>query len=220
VLPLCGASIDAVFDADMSVVATAMKTLRDTKAWYQKQDIDFGDRWFYNHNAMDYIGRVDNASWPTVWRYNQISDDILNEYYRMGAVAMFRGVPTPVSKLGNFMAGYGTKVVGVWEIVCWASQFLRGMSNDATGNMSWDAGNDFANANGSNLVERTTTLATNMWSQVANGSVENSKVFALWPNPADADNHGEALTSNFDHNRQFLSPGVVREARQQQNSNK
>ena len=220
VLPLCGASIDAVFDADMSVVATTMKTLRDTKAWYQKQDIDFGDRWFYNHNAMDYIGRVDNTSWPTVWRYNQISDDNLNEYYRMGAVAMFRGVPTPVSKLGNFMAGYGTKVVGVWEILCWASQFLRGMSNDATGNMSWDAGNDFANANGSNLVERTTTLATNMWSQVANGSVENSKVFALWPNPADADNHGEALTSNFDHNRQFLSPGVVREARQQQNSNK
>ena len=31
VLPLCGASIDAVFDADMAVVASAMQTLRDTK---------------------------------------------------------------------------------------------------------------------------------------------------------------------------------------------
>ena len=210
VLPLCGASIDSVFDADMAVVSAIMRTLRDTKTWYQKQDMDFGDKWFYDHNVMDYIGRVDNASWPTVWRYNQISDDALSEYHRMGAVAMFRDVPTPVSKLGNFMAGYGTEEIGVWRILSWASQFLRGMTNDATGDMSWDAGTDFANSGGTNLVELTTTLATNMWTQVANGSVENSKVFALWPNPANADNHAETLTTDFDHNRQFLSPGVVR----------
>ena len=216
VLPLCGASIDAVFDADMAVVSAVMQTLRDTKSWYQKQDIDFGDRWFYNHNAMDYIGRVDNASWPTVWRYNQISDDVLGEYYRMGAVAMFRGVPTPVAKLGNFMAGYGTEEVGVWRILRWASQFLRGRSNDATGNMSWDVGTDFANTGGASLVELTTTLATNMWQQVAGGNVVNGKVFVLWPNPQGADNHVGALTADFDHNRQFASPGVVREAMQQQ----
>lgn len=211
-LPLCGASIDAVFDADMSVVSAIMQTLRDTKSWYQKQDMDFGDKWFYDHNAMDYIGRVDNALRPTVWRYNQVSDDILNEYYRMGAVAMFRGVPTPIAKLGNFMAGYGTEVVGVWRILRWASQFLRGMANDVTGNMSWDAGTDFADSGSANLVELTTTLATNMWTQVRDGSVENSKVFALWPNPANADNHVDALTADFDHNRQFASPGVVRRA--------
>ena len=215
VLPLCGASIDAVFDADMAVVSTVMQTLRDTKSWYQKQDSDFGDRWFYDHNAMDYIGRVDNASWPTVWRYNQISDDVLGEYYRMGAVAMFRGVPTPVSKLGNFMAGYGTETVGVWGILRWVAQFIRGMPNDATGNMSWDVGGGFADGEGSNLVECTTALATNMWQQVASGNVENGKVFALWPNPQGADNHVDALTTGFDHNRQFASPGVVREAMQQ-----
>jgi hypothetical protein len=194
-----------------------MRTLRDTKTWYQKQDMDFGDKWFYDHNVMDYIGRVDNASWPTVWRYNQISDDALSEYHRMGAVAMFRDVPTPVSKLGNFMAGYGTEEIGVWRILSWASQFLRGMTNDATGDMSWDAGTDFANSGGTNLVELTTTLATNMWTQVANGSVENSKVFALWPNPANADNHAETLTTDFDHNRQFLSPGIVRQTPPPQN---
>ena len=217
VLPLCGASIDSVFDADMAVVSATMRTLRDTKTWYQKQDMDFGDKWFYDHNVMDYIGRVDNASWPTVWRYNQISDDALSEYHRMGAVAMFRDVPTPVSKLGNFMAGYGTEEIGVWRILSWASQFLRGMTNDATGDMSWDAGTDFANSGGTNLVELTTTLATNMWTQVANGSVENSKVFALWPNPANADNHAETLTTDFDHNRQFLSPGIVRQTPPPQN---
>ena len=210
-LPLCGASIDAVFDADMAVVARAMQTLRDTKSWYQKQDSDFGDRWFYDHNVMDYIGRVDNTSWPTAWRYNQISDDVLDEYYRMGAVATFRGVPTPVAKLGNFMAGYGTEVVGVWSILRWISQNFRGMSNDATGSMSWAVGEDFASSAETNLVECTTTLATNIWSLVAGGQVENDKVFTLWPNPANADNHADELTVDFDHNRQFLSPGIVRE---------
>ena len=217
VLPLCGASIDAVFDADMSIVSNAMRTLRDTKSWYQKQDGDFGDKWFYDHNVMDYIGRVDNTSCPTVWRYNQITDDVLNEYYRMGAVATFRGVPTPVAKLGNFMAGYGTETVGVWRILRWASQFIRGMANDATGSMSWAVGEDFASSARTNLVECTTTLATNMWSLVAGGQVENDKVFALWPNPANADNHAETLTTDFDHNRQFLSPGIVRKTTQQQN---
>ena len=217
VLPLCGASIDAVFDADMAVVASAMQTLRDTKSWYQKQDGDFGDKWFYDHNVMDYIGRVDNTSWPTVWRYNQITDDVLNEYYRMGAVATFRGVPTPVAKLGNFMAGYGTETVGVWRILRWASQFIRGMANDATGSMSWAVGEDFATSAGTNLVECTTTLATNMWSLVAGGQVENDKVFALWPNPANTDNHADALTTDFDHNRQFLSPGIVRQTPPPQN---
>ena len=217
VLPLCGASIDAVFDADMAVVASAMQTLRDTKSWYQKQDGDFGDKWFYDHNVMDYIGRVDNTSWPTVWRYNQITDDVLNEYYRMGAVATFRGVPTPVAKLGNFMAGYGTETVGVWRILRWASQFTRGLANDATGSMSWAVGEDFATSAGTNLVECTTTLATNMWSLVAGGQVENDKVFALWPNPANTDNHADALTTDFDHNRQFLSPGIVRQTPPPQN---
>ena len=217
VLPLCGATIDAVFDFDMAAVSMAMQTLRDTKSWYQKQDIDFGDRWFYDHNVMDYIGRVDNASWPTVWRYNQISDDVLSEYYRMGAVATFRGVPTPVAKLGNFMAGYGTETIGVWPILRWASQFLRGMVNDATGSMSWDAGTEYANSSGSNLVGISTSLATNMWSQVSNGSVENGKVFMLWPNPANADNHADELSEDFDHNRQFLSPGIVRQTPPPQN---
>lgn len=215
VLPLCGASIDAVFDADMSIVSNAMQTLRDTRTWYQKQDGDFGDRWFYDHNVMDYIGRVDNASRPTVWQYNQITDAVLSEYYRMGAVATFRGVPTPVSKLGNFMAGYGTETVGVWWILRRASQYARGMANDATGSSSWAVGEEFASSSWTNLVECTTTLATNMWSLVAGGEVENDKVFALWPNPANADNHAETLTTDFDHNRQFLSPGIVRENLQQ-----
>ena len=215
VLPLCGASIDAVFDADMSIVSNAMQTLRDTRTWYQKQDGDFGDRWFYDHNVMDYIGRVDNASRPTVWQYNQITDAVLSEYYRMGAVATFRGVPTPVSKLGNFMAGYGTETVGVWWILRRASQYARGMANDATGSTSWAVGEEFASSSWTNLVECTTTLATNMWSLVAGGEVENDKVFALWPNPADTDNHGDELTVGFDHNREFLSPGIVRENLQQ-----
>jgi hypothetical protein len=56
-----------------------------------------------------------------------------------------------------------------------------------------------------------------MWSLVAGGHVENDKVFALWPNPANTDNHAETLTTDFDHNRQFLSPGIVRQTPSPQN---
>ena len=211
VLPLCGASIDGVFDADMTLVATVMQTLRDVKTWYQKQDPDFGTRWFYDHNVVDYVGRVDNALRPTVWRYNQISDAPGSEYYRMGAVAMFRGIPTPISKLGNFIAGYGTEVVGVWRILRWASQIL-GTRNDATSWMSWHAGEDFASSGSSNLVERTSSLAADMWRQVANGGTENKKVFMLWSNPVDCDNYIRNPEPDFDYNRHFTSPGIIHES--------
>lgn len=203
VLPLCGASIDATFDSDMASLTVIMTALRDNMAWYQKQDDDFGNLYFYMANAMDYVGRVDNVQWPTVWKYNQIDENFLKEYYRMGAVAMFRGIPTRVAKLGNFMAAYGTKVVGVWEILRMMSQW-KGSLNDTTATMSWNAGTDVAL--GSNLVERTEALASDMWAHA------DIKVRRLWPNIMPADNHIET-SDEFDYNRFFISPGTVRKSR-------
>lgn len=203
VLPLCGASIDATFDSDMAALTAIMTALRDNMAWYQKQDEDFGNLYFYMANAMDYVGRVDNGQWPTVWKYNQIDESLLTGYYRMGAVAMFRGVPTRVAKLGNFMAAYGTKTVGVWEILRMMSQW-KGSSNDTTATMSWNAGTDVAL--GSNLVERTSALALDMW------PLADIKVRRLWPNVMSADNHIET-SDDFDYNRFFASPGTVRKSR-------
>ena len=195
VLPLSGASIDAVFESDFTVYATAMANLAATSGPLERQTPNFGLRWFNNDGAADYRGRVDNAVWQTVWRYNQI-----DELSGFGAVATLYGAPARASKLGNFFAGYGTRILGVWGISRWLSQQI-GTDNDETAEMSWDAGTDVAD--GSNLTARVAMLSTNMW------SVSDAKVRTLWPNPAATDNHVVAPTNRVDYNFFFRSPGVV-----------
>lgn len=195
VLPLSGASIDAVFESDFTVYATAMANLAATSGPLERQTPNFGVRWFNNDGAADYRGRVDNAVWQTVWRYNQI-----DELSGFGAVATLYGAPARASKLGNFFAGYGTRILGVWGISRWLSQQI-GTDNDETAEMSWDAGTDVAD--GSNLTARVAMLSTNMW------SVSDAKVRTLWPNPAATDNHVVAPTNRVDYNFFFRSPGVV-----------
>lgn len=195
VLPLSGASIDGVFESDFTVYETAMANLAATSGPLERQKPSFGLRWFNDRGAADYRGRVDNAVWPTVWRYNQV-----NDLSGFGAVATLYGVPARVSKLGNFFAGYGTRILGVWGVSRWLSQRI-GTDNDETAEMSWDAGTDVAD--GSNLTSRVAILSTNMW------SVSDGKVRALWPNPAATDNHVVAPTNRVDYNFFFRSPGVV-----------
>ena len=195
VLPLSGASIDAVFESDFTVYEAAMANLSATSGPLERQTPNFGLRWFNDDGAADYRGRVDNAIWPTVWRYNQVSD--LSGF---GAVATLYGIPARVSKLGNFFAGYGTRILGVWGVSRWLSQWI-GTDNDETAEMSWDAGTDVAD--GSNLTSRVAMLSTNMW------SVSDAKVRTLWPNPAATDNHVVAPTNSVDYNFSFQSPGVV-----------
>ena len=119
-----------------------------------------------------------------------------------GAVATLYGVPVRMAKLGNFLAGYGTKRLGVWGVSRWLSQSI-GSDNDATADMSWAAGGDVAD--GSNVVATVSSLSTNMWFEA------DDKVKTLWPNPATTDNH---LTHpvGIDYNWFFRSPRVIEEA--------
>ena len=200
VLPLSGASIDLVFFSDMAAYSSLMAML-DMTPDAIKQSRDFGYEWFNDNAASDYIGRVDSQGYPTVWRYNQVSDDPVT--IGMGAVAMWRGIPVRVAKLGNFLAGYGTKRLGIRETSRIQSQSI-GTENDATANMSWQGGGD-AFMSG-DVVSVTGALATNMW------PVADMKVKRLWPNPAACDNHVPD-GQRFDYNFSFCSPRSVERGR-------
>ena len=175
-----------------------MTNLAATSGPLERQTPSFGLRWFSKNGAADYRGRVDNATWQTVWRYNQVDD-----FSGFGAVATVYGIPARMSKLGNFLAGYGTRKLGVWGVSRWLAQSI-GTDNDESADMSWDAGTDVAG--GSNLTARVSALSTNMW------SVGGAKVRTLWPNPAWTDNHVVAPTNSVDYNFFFRSPRVVERA--------
>ena len=194
VLPLSGAEVSGVFEADFALYAAAMSNLNARTGRFERQTPSFGKRWFKNGGAVDYLGRVDNVSRPTVWFYNQV-----NDISGMGAVASFYGVPMRMAKLGNFLAGYGTEFLGVWGVSQWLSQGI-GTSNDETASMSWDAGTLVASGTG--VVTAASTLSTNMWDYA------DGKVRRLWPNHVPTDNHA-VFSSSFDFNYNFCSPGVV-----------
>lgn len=194
VLPLAGAEVCGVFETDFAIYAAAMSNLNARTGRFERQTPSFGRRWFYNGGAADYLGRVDNALRPTVWVYNQV-----NDISGMGAVASFYGVPMRMAKLGNFLAGYGTELLGVWGVSQWLSQGL-GSLNDETASMSWGAGTLVASGTG--VVTAAASLSTNMWDHA------DVKARRLWPNPVPTDNHA-VFSSSFDFNYNFCSPGVV-----------
>ena len=194
VLPLAGAEVSGVFEADFALYAVAMSNLNARTGRFERQTPSFGRKWFYNGGAADYLGRVDNASHQTVWFYNQV-----NDISGMGAVASFYGVPMRMAKLGNFLVGYGTEYLGIWGVSQWLSQGM-GTSNDETASMSWDAGNLVAS--GAGVVTTASTLSTNMWDHA------DVKVRRLWPNRVSTDNHA-AFSSRLDFNLNFCSPGVA-----------
>ena len=197
VLPLAGAEVRGVFEGDFAIYAQRMTELDATSGQFERQLPKFGLLWFNDAGAADYRGRVDNIDSPTVWRYNPIED-----ISGFGAVATLYGVPVRMAKLGNFLAGYGTKRLGVWSASRWLSQSI-GTDKDATADMSWAAGGDVAD--GSNVVATVSSLSTNMWHSA------DVKVKTLWPNPATTDNHSVGPVS-VDYNWFFRSPRVIEEA--------
>ena len=200
VLPLSGASIDAQLAVDMAAVDATITYVTNKYSYLERQTISFGEAWFYDYGVGDYLGRVDNATWRTVWRYNQV-----NDLSGMGAVMTWHGVPTRLAKASNFLVGYETERIGVWRVSQWLARMKFGSNDfeddeDDSASGSWNAGIDVAN--GGDFGAITHTFVTNAWSSAGD------KERKLWPNPSAADNHTTPSLS-IDWNYNFVSPGFT-----------
>ncbi len=161
----------------------------------ERQTVSFGRDWFHDGGVGDYLGRVNSASAPTVWLYNQVNDDT-----GMGAVATFCGVPTRMAKLSNFLVAYETQKLGVSGFRQRLARSIYGTFDDGTASQSWNAG--IAVANGTSLSKATQAMSTNMWHQA------DAKERRLWPNDSATDNH-TIYSFDLDFNYNFISPGFT-----------
>lgn len=192
-LPLAGASIDGVFQEDFFASRRAGMRFEDSWCRYLLTPI-WGAWCFYFSANGDYVGRVDSAARPTVWRYNQISDDD-----GLGAVATLDGLPIRISKLSNFLVSTTITSIDVNEMLRRMSTLI-GTGDDEAAAISWNTGAQVA-TNG-NFFAATAAMATNAW------YVADEKVRRLWPNPAPTDNHRPQKQIQ-DFNYYFCSPGFV-----------
>jgi hypothetical protein len=152
-----------------------------------------GYRWFNDNGAGDYAGRPNNASFPTVRKYNQI------DYGGLGAVATWFGVPIRNAKASNFLVAYAVRKISVPSFVAWVAQ-LVGTFNDEAASRSWDAG--WAVAGGADYEATATGLVKEIFDK---GDDKNIK---LWPNLQPPDNH-VAESELTDLDEQFVSPGFT-----------
>lgn len=194
VLPLAGAGIDAIIQADLVRADSFAAKVNAKYTWLEINSRSNGLRWFFDDGGGDYLGRPDNATRPTIWLYNQVSS------HGMGAVATWSGRCVRVAKASNFMVGYATRKIGVNGFLAWASQLL-GTGNDSSASKSWDAGEavaDGTSAYGSAIP----SLLDDIWDEA---DAKNRK---LWPNSAVCGNFAPSNEiGNFD--LEFCSPGFL-----------
>lgn len=195
VLPLSGATVDAVVANDLDRADQAVSHLIEQYPLSERQEIAFGLHYFNDNGMGDYLGRVDADMKPTVWAYNEIED-----ISGLGAVATLCGLPIRMSKLSNLMVGYATSSLNVSE---WRQSLaqLIGTWNDTTASMSWDCG-VLLSGDKTNLESKLGSLVTNAWFH------SDNKEKRLWPNLEGASNYSRrSRIINF--NRNFCSPGFI-----------
>ena len=196
VLPLAGASVDAVVAAEIAHADQFAAKVNQKYPWFLRNAPANGLKWFWNNAAGDFLGRPDNASSRTVWFYNQVNDDS-----GMGAVCTWKGRCMRIAKLSSFLCGYACEKIGVSQPLQDASQ-VAGTGNDASASSSWFAGESFAEGL-LTLDECAEIIATASWTD--SGS---EKVRKLWPNLAPADNFVQPALY-FNPNTQFTAPGFL-----------
>ncbi|MBQ3316306.1 MAG: hypothetical protein IJG70_10185 [Kiritimatiellae bacterium] len=195
VLPLAGAEVADLLAANIVQASNFVQKAKAKYSGRQCTSLRFGWKWFIKEGNGDYLGRPDNAASPTIWFYNQVSDDT-----GMGAVATLYGVPIRAAKLSNFMVGYASSLLGIGSTRSSLAQLI-GTSNDQSASMSWDAGVNVAS--GSNFWHTVSNLSHEAW------GAADSKNRRLWPNKNNLDNAGNPIYyTNF--NRVFYPPGFLR----------
>ncbi len=200
VLPLSGATVDSVIEADITTATIVAQYLKSHYSWFERQTPTWGQYWFNWVGMGDYLGRVDNATWKTVWCYNQVNDE--NGW---GAVATLHGVSTRIAKMSNFIVGYTARKSGVLSLLLSLAAGWIGHDDDEAAELSWDAGIDFADDGGS-ISNVLYNLAHDMW------PLAEDKEHKLWPNPQPTDNHIDSI-ENLNYNYNFISPGCIRAQR-------
>jgi hypothetical protein len=196
VLPLAGAEIDHIMRADITRAdAFATRVLATYTAW----EINYppnGFEWFVAVGHGDYLGRPNNASSPTVRKYNQVDDE------GKGAVATWCGVPVKIAKASNFIVAYACRRIDVKSFLAWGAQLI-GTKNDASGQKSWDAG--WAVGGGADYGNAASNLVVDIWDEHKNDD-KNQK---LWPNHAPADNYVAPPFFFGEQDVRFTSPGFL-----------
>lgn len=201
VLPLAGASIDAVVESDIASADTFCALAKDHLPKIEMRRISFGYYFFCLHSKGYYRGRPNNTQNPTVWAYNAVNDDT-----GLGAICTLGGRPLYLEKLSNFLAGYVCKKIGVTPLEAWVAQ-LYGTWNNAGATASWDAGEELAQPGHASFETILSEMTEEVWT-----SETAEKARALWPNLSPADNH---RTGRVNFNYYFSSPGMLNTSEQE-----
>lgn len=196
VLPLAGAEIDAIIQTDLVLAAAFVGRVNAKYGKWQNAGVMGALRWFYFSASGDFLGRPDNGSSRTTWKYNQVNT---GQKWGWGAVGTWRGYPTRVAKASNFLVGFACRRLGMIHGEGQLGQLL-GTPNDLSAQKSWDAG--WSIGGGEPYATTTENLLRDIWDEAG---VKNRR---LWPNGAAADNH-VAPELFYDPDIQFKSPGFL-----------
>jgi hypothetical protein len=212
VLPLAGAEMDDIMKADLVRADAFAQWATNKYTLRRRTDTAFLNKYFYDNNTGDYVGRPDNSNSPMVWYYGQVATSGLSgDMYGLGCVCTWKGHPVLLGKLSNFITAYAAQKIGV---PYWKTQLARwlpfvGTIDGTTGAKSWDAGWDVAQ--GQNYDTVVTGLVDYIWKNEA----ADDKTKRPWPNPSQPDNFvspfeadGETFhRPDLDH--EFTSPGFL-----------
>ena len=201
VLPLAGAEMDGVMQANLTM-ADAFVTRMKAKynSWTRNNSSNL-ERWFYEWNSGDYVGRPDNQATPAVWYYGQVSTaNYTAEDYGLGVVCTWKGRPVRMSKMSNFIVAYTQQKLGLWYLPAKAAAAKWYGTRDLWGSTaaeSFDKGWDFAKYGGNY-----NTIVGNLVNYIWTNEKADDKTKRPWPNLNPPDNDGGSpLFDDFDYDR-------------------
>ncbi|MCK9618031.1 MAG: hypothetical protein M0R21_09385 [Lentimicrobiaceae bacterium] len=155
--------------------------------------------WFFDNLHGDYIGRPDCSQNPTVWYYNQVNDENMR-----GAILTWFGIPTRLSDVSYFLAGYTLTKINAPEVVNLIAQYWAGGCNynDQATQIALLAGIDLAK--GIIKYNQVKTLVQTMFDKTL-----DNKNTTLWPNNSIPNNYSGSYPNvppSFNPNTMFASP--------------
>jgi len=205
VLPLAGAEMDGVMQADLLLADAFVAVLTDNYTSKQLRARDNLEKWFVDFNRGDYVGRPDSQLTPSVWYYGQVNT-VGGEEYRLGAVCTWKGRPVLLTKPSNFIIGYAMQKIGIGRTkaqagtLSWRNIINWTFTDGASVGAGWDV------ANGANYGTTVSSLVNYIWTHEA----DDCKSKKVWPNPNPPDNRKDSpFYNDFVIDRHYAAPGFL-----------